>query len=389
MELSKDTVKKIMWLITFTVLLAVMLVKFDVVIDVLGFLFGIIVPFLIGIMIAFALNLPMKFFERHLFSDKLKEKSRFIRKTARPFSLILALVVVAGVLTLVVFVVVPELGRTIMNLGPTIQNFMPTLEKWILNLFPGNATLEEWFGKLDFDWNSIINNMIDFLKNGAGDVISSTFSFAMGVITKITNFVIGFVFALYVLLQKEKLRVQLEKVMQAFLPEKVIDKIQSVSTLTYKTFASFVNGQCFEAVILGTMFFITLTIARFPYALLIGVLIAFTALIPIFGAFIGCFIGAFLILMISPVKALVFVIIFLVLQQIEGNLIYPHVVGGSVGLPSIWVLVAVSLGGSLMGVVGMIIFIPIVSIAYSLFRGMVNERLKKKAQTALPEETEE
>ena len=157
-----------------------------------------------------------------------------------------------------------------------------------------------------------------------------------------------------------------------------MDKTLEVASLSYKTFSSFVTGQCLEAVILGTMFFIVMSVLRFPYALLVGVVIAFTALIPIFGAFIGCVIGTFLMLVSNPMQAVAFVILFLVLQQIEGNLIYPHVVGGSVGLPSIWVLVAVTVGGSLMGVVGMLIFIPLSSVVYALFREVVYKRLKER-----------
>ena len=194
----------------------------------------------------------------------------------------------------------------------------------------------------------------------------------------VTTSFIAFVFACYILLQKEKLHVQIKKVLFAYLPEKRVVSILDICSLTYKTFSNFLTGQCVEALILGSMFFVVMGIIRLPYALLVGVLIAFTALIPIFGAFIGCAVGAFLILMVDPWKAVVFIILFLVLQQIEGNLIYPKVVGNSVGLPSIWVLAAVSIGGSLMGVVGMLIFIPLVSVVYTIFRGDVYRRLEKK-----------
>ncbi len=172
------------------------------------------------------------------------------------------------------------------------------------------------------------------------------------------------------------------------MPEKKVSTVLDICSLTYRTFSNFLTGQCMEAVILGTMFFISMSILRMPYALLIGVLIAFTALIPIFGAFIGCVIGTFLILMVNPMQAIGFIVLFLVLQQVEGNLIYPHVVGGSVGLPSMWVLVAVSLGGSLMGLVGMLIFIPMVSVIYTLFRGYVYERLRKKNITVFEKKEE-
>ena len=212
-------------------------------------------------------------------------------------------------------------------------------------------------------------------------MLDSTFAAAKSIVSGIASFFIAFVFACYILLQKKKLSVQVRKVMYAFLKKKTVEQTLAVCSLTYKTFSSFLTGQCTEAVILGCMFFVSMILLRFPYALLIGVLITVTALIPIFGAFIGCVVGAFLILMVNPMQALGFIILFLVLQQIEGNLIYPHVVGGSVGLPSIWVLVAVTLGSSLMGIVGMLIFIPIVSVLYTLFRGWVYERLKERKIT--------
>ena len=218
---------------------------------------------------------------------------------------------------------------------------------------------------------------INFFKSGAGSVVDSTITAAKSIVSGLTTFFIAFVFAIYILLQKEKLGVQAKKVLFAFVRRGRAEATVEVLSLTYNTFSSFLTGQCVEAVILGSMFAVSMTILKLPYALLVGMLIAFTALIPIFGAFIGCGVGAFLIFMVDPMKALIFVVLFLVLQQIEGNLIYPHVVGNSVGLPSIWVLAAVSIGGSLMGVVGMLIFIPIVSVVYALFREIVYLKLKK------------
>ena len=197
------------------------------------------------------------------------------------------------------------------------------------------------------------------------------------------NISIGFVFACYVLLSKEKLLGQVKKALYALLPEKPVRYMAHVWNLSNRIFSSFITGQCIEAVILGSMFFVSMSIFRFPYAMLVGVLIGFTALIPLFGGIIGCWISFFLILMVSPMQAVLFLGLFLILQQIEGNLIYPHVVGGSVGLPSIWVLVAVTLGGSLMGLVGMLIFIPTVSVIYTLFREWVYARLDKKHMVTL------
>ena len=208
-----------------------------------------------------------------------------------------------------------------------------------------------------------------FFRNGAGSVLNTTFERQK--VSSVVDDILYFsgICMLYPTSEKEADSSDPEGAVCIFAKEQ--DSIFLIfSSLTYRTFSNFLTGQCMEAVILGTMFFISMSILRMPYALLIGVLIAFTALIPIFGAFIGCVIGTFLILMVNPMQAIGFIVLFLVLQQVEGNLIYPHVVGGSVGLPSMWVLVAVSLGGSLMGLVGMLIFIPMVSVIYTLFRGI-------------------
>lgn len=376
MELNKETMKKIRSLILFTALLVVALVNYRAVFGMIKVGFNIIFPFVLGGAMAFVINAPMQFFERHLFHNEKMKNKKIAQKLARPVSLLISLMAVVAVIALVVFVVVPELGKTFISLGTTISDFMPTMQNWIDNLFQGNAAILEWSKELN--WDDIVSSVVNFLKNGASNVLGSTYSIAKSIISGLTSFFIGFVFACYIVLQKEKLSVQIKKVMYALMKKKNVEQVMKVCSLSYRTFLNFLTGQCLEAVILGTMFFIAMSLFRFPYAMLVGILIAFTALIPIFGAFIGCVVGAFLILMVSPVKAVAFVIMFLVLQQIEGNLIYPHVVGNSVGLPSIWVLVAVTLGGSLMGVVGMLIFIPITSVVYSLFREFVYHRLKEK-----------
>ena len=200
----------------------------------------------------------------------------------------------------------------------------------------------------------------------------------VGIVSTAVNVGIGFIFSFYVLLQKERLTAQIKKAFRAIFKEKTYHYINHVCSLANRIFSSFITGQCIEAVILGSMFFVSMTILRLPYAMLVGVLIAFTALIPVFGGIIGCWVAFFLILMVNPMQDLGFLALFMVLQQVVGNLIYPHVVGNSVGLPSIWVLVAVTLGGSLMGIVVMLVFIPLTSVLYTLFREWVEARLEKK-----------
>lgn len=378
MELSRETVKRIKGLIVFAALVVACLWKYDVVVSVLAFIFHVIFPFVLGGAIAFILNVPMNFIQRHLFAPERVERHKIQKKIARPVSMLIVIFGVFGIVALVMFVLIPQLGDTFSNLGSSIQAFIPKVQEWAEKLFHDNKEIMTWVNSLKFDWNKIMDAGIDFFKNGAGSVLDSTITAAKSIVSGITTFFIAFVFAVYILLQKEKLGIQAKKVLFAFVRKGRAEAAMEVLSLTYNTFSNFLTGQCLEAIILGSMFVITMTLFKLPYALLVGIVIAFTALIPIFGAFIGCALGAFLIFMVDPFKALMFVILFLVLQQIEGNLIYPHVVGNSVGLPSIWVLAAVSIGGSLLGIVGMLIFIPIISVVYALFREIVYLKLRQK-----------
>lgn len=377
MDLSKMSIKKIRELIVFTALLVVALWKFDVVLGVLKTIWDIIFPFVLGGAIAFLTNVPMSFLEKKIFKN-VKKKNKIVRKLKRPISLILTIVLVVGVIALVMFGVIPQLTRTMGTLVTSINDFIPQMQSWIGEFFHNNQEIMNLVDQIEFDPDQAIKWGISLLGNGAGNMMNTTMSAVGSIVSGVATFFIAFSFACYILFQKEKLHIQIRKVFFAFLPRQKADTFLKVCSLTYRTFANFLAGQCLEAVILGSMFVVTLSILRMPYALLIGILIAFTALIPIFGAFIGCAVGSFLIFMVNPQQAILFVIVFLVLQQIEGNLIYPHVVGESVGLPSIWVLAAVTIGGNLMGIVGMLVFIPLLSVLYTIFREFVYLRLKKQ-----------
>ncbi len=348
------------------------------VLAVVKLLLGMLTPFLVGAAMAFVLNLPTRFIENKLFAKWKNPKSAGLK---RGLSIVLAILFVIALLVFLVLTVVPQLTRTLMELGNVIPTFFKNL---VARLDVLAAEYPEWkdafaaLEELSIDWSSIISYVTGFLKDGLGNVLSSTVDFAGSLASGVFDGVIAIVFAIYILAGKEKLGRQVKKLLHAYLPEKGYRKTLKVLALCNHNFAKFISGQCLEAVILGTLFVICMTIFRMPYAVLVGVLIAFTALIPIVGAFIGCVVGAFLILMVSPVKALIFIIMFLILQQLEGNLIYPRVVGNSVGLPAIWVLVAVSVGGSMFGIVGMLVFIPLMSTLYALLRENVNARNKKK-----------
>lgn len=374
MEFNRANVRKMKELILFTIFVLVGLWKYDVILNVIFFVLDIIFPFLLGGAIAFILNVPMNFLENKVF----KKDAAAGKKIARPASLTLTILFLAGIVLIVVFVVAPQMGETFRTLAVNIQAFVPQLIDNVEKMFQDNQEATKLLSELNMDWQTIFNGVIDFFRNGAANVLDSTVSVAKNIVDSLVTFFIAFVFGCYILLQKEKLKVQMSKIFYAYLPERHVNSIMSVSSLTYQCFANFLTGQCTEALIFGGMCSVVMAILRIPYALLIGVVVAFTALIPIFGAFIGCGVGAFLILMENPIKAILFIVVFIILQQVEGNLIYPKVVGESVGLPPIWVLVAVSIGGSLMGVVGMLVFIPLVSVIYSLLRSDVYKRLRQK-----------
>ncbi len=385
MNLTKENVKKICGIILFTVIVFLAIQNIDKVFAVLSLVWGILFPFVIGGIIAFILNIPMRAIEKSWFKKCVREikngdeSVKYVKKKyVRPLSMLITIMFVFALIAAVVLIVLPQVGDTVKELVKTAEAFFPQMQMWAEDLFKNNAEIYEWISGWQFNMDKIIDTAIDFMKNGMGDMLTGTFSAAKAVVSGITAFFIGFIFSCYLLAKKETLLRQINMFIKAALPEKTVEKITYTAKLSNVTFSSFIAGQCLEALILGTMFFIAMSVIRLPYPLLISVLVAFTALIPVFGAFIGCIIGAFLIVMVSPVKALIFIITFLVLQQIEGNLIYPKVVGNSVGLPSLWVLAAVTVGSSLMGVAGMLFFIPLASVIYTLIRQWTYKRLEKK-----------
>lgn len=373
MKLDKSTVLKITGILTFCILLYCALQNTAAVKGGIGTVMSYLNPFIVGGAIAFIINVPMRFIERHLFP-----KAKKLDKLRRPLALILALLAIAAIIVLVCIIVIPQIADTVSTLTVNIPQYMDNAKAYVNKTLEKYPELQEEFqsytGKIN--WQSVITSVTGWVSNG----VVSTINVAGSAISGIVSAVVGFVFAIYILLQKERLGRQVRMIAYSLLPEKAADKFFKISNMTSDTFSKFLSGQCLEACILGSMFAIVLAVFRMPYVALISVLIAFTALIPIVGAFIGCVIGAFLIFMISPVKAVWFVVIFLVLQQIEGNFIYPKVVGSSVGLPAIWVLAVVTVGGKLMGVIGMLVMIPLSSVLYAIFREFIYNKLKTKTE---------
>ncbi len=370
MDISKKTVKRILLIIAFTVILIWAVYNHKLLFKYIGELYALISPFVIGLCIAYVVNVIMRPIERMWMKLLSRFKGKWVEKLKRPICLLLSILLIIGIILAVVFLIIPELSESISSLVSMIPSYVTEVESWW-------EALSERLVKYGVDlpqFNFNPDKLIDFLKDGGTAVLNTTLSATTSIVTAVINFVLALAFSIYVLAQKETLKRQSKKVMSRLMKPGKMQKLLDMLDLINRTFTNFITGQLTEAVIIGALCFIGMSIFRMPYAPAISVLVGFTALIPVFGAFIGTAIGAFLILLVKPIQAVWFIVFIIVLQQFEGNLIYPKVVGKSVGLPGIWVLVAVTIGGNAMGVVGMLISVPLCSVLYVVARNAVNGR---------------
>lgn len=331
--------------------------------SVLGSVLSAATPIIFGFVVAYPINILMAFYERHFFPKSNKEA---VIKLRKPVCLIAAVISIIGVVAMVVVLVAPQFVACIKMLFAKI----PPAIDFVIEKFNENEFLSKnVVGALtEFDWKTKLADMTEKIAAGIGSTFEAAFTAISSVFTTIANVVITIIISLYVLIERDKLMRQVKKIASHYLPEKVFKKLYHVTHVLNESFHKFIVGQCLEAVILGTLCTIGMFILRIPYAPMIGALMGFTALIPIFGGLIGAGVGAFLILMDSPIKALMFIVFVIILQQIEGNLIYPKVVGSSTGLPGLWVLAAVTIGGSVSGIIGMLVAVPVAATVYKLIR---------------------
>ena len=378
MDLNKKNMKRIALLIAFGLLLYWGLNHPGQAGQMLSTVFSIFLPFLLGGCLAFLLNVILRPVERGWRRAWGKRYGPRQKRAQRPVCLLVSTLLLVGVVFAIFFIVVPALKDSVVNFVSLLPSRLTHLEHWWNNLA---GFLEANSIQLpEFSLNSaeLQNNITSFLSKYGEDFLNTTIGITSSIFSLVVNLVLALAFSLYLLAQKETLTGQAKKVVRALFSEKWAHWITDVARMTNRTFSNFVTGQLTEAVILGTLCFLGMLIFRLPYAGVISVLVGFTALIPIFGAFIGVGIGAFLILLVSPIKALWFILFFVILQQLEGNLIYPRVVGKSVGLPGIWVLAAVTVGGNAFGLAGMLLAVPLCSVLYTLARQGVNARLARK-----------
>ena len=375
LKIEKKTLKRILLVAVVCIVLYWILsapVQIKMVFGILG---NIFTPFIVGLVIAFIINVPMRWLE----SKMTKVRKHWVRRViAMSLSFLLVVAILAGVLWLLI----PEVVKTISDLIPQLTEFVSNLEVNIENLIKDNPQLSNWLfgegGAADFDWAGLIETGLAFLGERLADIVTTTLLALLSVGSFLISAFIAIVFAIYVLYQKELLARQGRRLLYAFLPEKIADNTLRIMRLSNSAFSRFLSGQCIEVCILGSMFAIAMAIFNMPFIPLICVLIAITAFVPYVGAWAACFIGAFLIMVVDPTKALWFMAMFLVVQEIENNLIYPKVVGTSIGLSGMWVLLAISIGGELFGVFGMIVMIPIASVIYTLLSEATEKRLQKR-----------
>lgn len=381
MQLSKDTKRFLIFLSVFTIALVLAVSRFEAILSWLIGALSTLSPFIVGVCLAFIISVPMRLFDI-LLSKENKQGARLVSdRTRQPLSLVLAIALILLLIVLFGMIVLPQLINTLTSLAGSVMRFVPTAQSWITGLLvwlESYPEVHDAIAPLIPDLNQMASTLIALVQQYAGTAAATVVTNVSSLFGSVTDVIISFVFAVYVLLQRETLSRQGKKLLYAFLPKAFCDDIISVARLTHKTFFSYVTIQCTEAAILGGLCLIGMVLFRFPHALVISTIMLFCALIPIYGAIISCVVGAFLVLIENPMQALGFVIFILVLQQIETNLIYPRVVSTSINLPSMWVLLAVTVGGGLFGVVGMIAAVPVTSIAYTLIGQATRTRLTQR-----------
>lgn len=379
MELDKKTIKKLVGIISFGIILFFLLQNFSLVKEGFDKIMKILSPFLIGAGLAFILNLPLNYFERKLFKPKKGKDGKFKQsKLKRPISIFLSICLILLIVSLVIKIIIPQIINVLIMFAMDVPEIAYNAKEYALDLTKQYPDLSSQIQSIEINWDNVLTDIFGLIKNLASSVVTSSIGFVVSLIGGIVNSIVAIIFAIYILLSKENLELWLKNAIKAYFSEEKAKSIIDIYYLSKKTFYNFITGQFTEACILGILCFIGMFILRIPLAASVSVLIGVTALIPIVGAIVGMLVGAILILSVSLMKALVFIIFLLILQQIETNIIYPKVAGSMVGLPGILVLLAVAVCGSLWGITGLIIGLPAVSVIYTILRQDIENRLKEK-----------
>jgi len=386
MKIPSFSLKTTLIVIAYTILLFCLVLNLSTVWETIGNIAALFSPVTIGLLLAFILNIIMRPLEEKVFSFMGRAKHKFVRKMRRPLCLLLAVLLLVSVVTLVIVVVLPDLRDTLASLASKLPGYFNDAKAWLMELLTQFEIDTEWLQEFTINWKLLSDTLLSFLDSDEmSNVVGTGVSWAGSFFGSLVNLIFSFVIAIYFLAQKERICAFLSRMVEAFAPRKIADRLFYIAGLSNSIFSNFIRSQCTEAVILGLLSYIGMLIFGFEYAGIISIVIGFTALVPIVGALVGEVFGAFLLLTVSPLRAILFLAFILILQQLEGALIYPKVVGTSVGLPGIIVFSAVLIGGNAFGIPGALLAVPVCAVLYTLLKEAMAKKAKQKAAASVPE----
>lgn len=389
MKLDRKNVRIILLIITFAVVLYTVAQNLAAIYGAVATVWNVFGVVITGLAMAFVLNVPLKLFENRVFYGMSEDRRPYVRKMRRPVSLVCALVVTLGVIVILIAVILPQLTATVAEVASQLPNYINSVVQWLRDFLSGFGITVDALEDFSVDWEQVFSDLTTYLKEGSANVSESAASAGSSVVSTVTdvggsvistvmNTFLGLIVAVYVLAQKERIGRFMKRCIDAFLPHRASSAISRIASMASETFSNFVAGQFTDSCILGVLCYVCMRIFRFPYPEVISVVIGVTSLVPMVGSFIGEVIGALLILIVSPIKALLFIVMVLAIQQVDGAFIYPRIVGKSVGLPGVAVFCAVIVGGNVAGVLGSLLGVPVCALLYALLREAVDARQKRR-----------
>ncbi len=379
MEFNRKNMLRVFFLAACIILFYLAFQHLDIVFGFLNWLVGVMTPFIIAGCLIFFLNVPLKAIERHLFRPKNgKPVSKIKEKARRPIAIVLSIAIFLAVIVIFLVIIIPEIGKSLARIAENIPRTLENIQNWLTDVGEQENYFSQLINGLEIDWKSITTNVVNFLKDNSATLVTSAFSVVSSLISTLVNVVLGFVIAIYVLMRKEKISSDMKKLIYATLPIKVADFIVEVGHITNKSFYNSITGQMIECLIIGTLTALGMTILGLPYAALGGVVVAVLSWVPMFGIYIGTGVVCLLLLTEDPIQALWFFIFMVCLQQVEGNFIYPRVVGSKIGLPPFIIISAIILFGSFFGLIGILVSAPVTFVLYTLARRFVYRRIEAR-----------
>lgn len=389
MKLDRKNVRIILLIITFAVVLYTVAQNLAAIYGAVATVWNVFGVVITGLAMAFVLNVPLKLFENRVFYGMSEDRRPYVRKMRRPVSLVCALVVTLGVIVILIAVILPQLTATVAEVASQLPDYINSVVQWLKDFLSGFGITVDALEDFSVDWEQVFSDLTTYLKEGSANVLESAASAGSSVVSTVTdvggsvistvmNTFLGLIVAVYVLAQKERIGRFMKRCIDAFLPHRASSAISRIASMASETFSNFVAGQFTDSCILGVLCYVCMRIFRFPYPEVISVVIGVTSLVPMVGSFVGEVIGALLILIVSPIKALLFIVMVLAIQQVDGAFIYPRIVGKSVGLPGVAVFCAVIVGGNVAGVLGSLLGVPVCALLYALLREAVDARQKRR-----------